>query len=349
MSTSTAPTTPPQSAASEHGDEQRRSGLRALLATVGGQNLSLIGALALVVALFGSLNSNFLSWANIQVIAEAATISGLLAVVQTVVIICGALDISVGSQAGLASVVSAMVFTSTGANPFAGMGAAIALGSLIGLFNGVVIVYGRVNPTIATLAGLAAYKGVAQLVSNGSAQGYVLNDPVFIFLSRGSIAGLPVMVWLLIVVAAAIHVLLKYTDIGRNIYAIGGNDTAARLAGINLNKYLISAYALSGMVAALAGILLTARTGSGQPVSGSEGLELQSITAAALGGCALKGGKGGIGGTLLAVALLGALSNGLTVQGINAFWQNVAQGGLLVAAVVIQQRRSGERAVGLPA
>lgn len=157
------------------------------------------------------------------------------------------------------------------------------------------------------------------------------------------------MVWILLLIAAAVHVLLTYTDIGRNIYALGGNDTAARLAGINLNKYLLSVYALTGMVAAVAGVLLTARTGSGQPTSGSEGLELQAITAAALGGCALKGGKGGIGGTLLAVALLGALQNGLTVQGINTFWQNVAQGLLLVAAVVIQQRRGRERAVGLPA
>ncbi|MFJ7969486.1 ABC transporter permease, partial [Streptomyces sp. NPDC096324] len=190
---------------------------------------------------------------------------------------------------------------------------------------------------------------VAQLISDGRAQGYVLNNDLFVFLGRGKIAGLPAMVCLLLLVAAALHVLLKYTDIGRNIYAVGGNDTAARLAGINLNKYLLAVYALSGMVAAVAGILLTARTGSGQPVSGSEGLELQAITAAALGGCALKGGKGGIGGTLLAVALLGALQNGLTVQGINTFWQNVAQGALLVAAVVIQQRRSGDRAVGLPA
>ncbi|MCX5126773.1 ABC transporter permease [Streptomyces sp. NBC_00347] len=325
------------------------SAARTWLARVGGQNLGLTGAMIAVLALFGSLNSNYLSWDNIQVIAEAVTIIGLLAVVQTVVIICGGLDISVGSQAGLASVTSAMVFTSTGSNAFFGIGASIAIGALIGTLNGAVIIYGRVNPTIATLAGLAAYKGVAQLISNGSAQGYVLNDSVFVFLSRGKIAGLPVMVWLLLLVAAAVHVLLKYTDIGRNIFAIGGNDTAARLAGINLNKYLIAVYALSGIVAAVAGVLLTARTGSGQPVSGSEGLELQAITAAALGGCALKGGKGGVGGTLLAVALLGALQNGLTVQGINAFWQNVAQGALLVAAVVIQQRRARERAVGLPA
>ncbi|AUY53965.1 ABC transporter permease [Streptomyces sp. CB01881] len=308
-----------------------------------------MGALVVVLALFGSLNDNFLSLSNLQVIAEAATITGLLAVVQTVVIICGGLDISVGSQAGVASVVSAMAFTSAGSNALAGMAAAVGVGLLVGILNGVVIVYGRVNPTIATLAGLAAYKGLAQLLSDGRAQGYVLNDDVFVFLGRGKIAGLPVMVWILILTAVAVHLLLKYTDIGRNVYAIGGNDTAARLAGISINKYLIAVYALIGAVAAVAGILLTARTGSGQPVSGSEGLELKAITAAALGGCALKGGKGGIGGTLLAVALLGCLENGLTVQGINSFWQNVAQGALLVIAVVIQQRRTGERAVGLPA
>ncbi|MFC8455040.1 ABC transporter permease [Kitasatospora sp. NPDC057223] len=342
----TATTTRP--AADSGADQRKRQNPLTFLATFGGQNLSLVGALALVLVLFGVLNENYLTLDNMQVIAEAATITGLLAVVQTVVIICGGLDISVGSQAGVASVVSAMAFTGAGSNAFVGMAAAVGVGLLIGVLNGVIIVYGRVNPTIATLAGLAAYKGLAQLISNGRAQGYVLNNDVFVFLGRGKIAGLPVMVWILILTCVAVHLLLKYTDIGRNIYAIGGNDTAARLAGININKYLIAVYALIGTVAAVAGILLTARTGSGQPTSGSEGLELKAITAAALGGAALRGGKGGIGGTLLAVALLGALENGLTVQGINSFWQNVAQGALLVIAVVIQQRRSGERAVGLP-
>ncbi|MFD0526275.1 ABC transporter permease [Kitasatospora arboriphila] len=344
---STTTDTPPASTGST--GARKGGNPAAVLASVGGQNLSLIGALVVVLALFGALNDNYLSISNLQVIAEAATITGLLAVVQTVVIICGGLDISVGSQASVASVVSAMAFTSAGSNALAGMAAAVGTGVLIGILNGLVIVYGRVNPTIATLASLAAYKGLAQLISNGRAQGYVLNDDVFVFLGRGKIAGLPVMVWILIVTALAVHLLLKYTDIGRNVYAIGGNDTAARLAGININKYLVAVYALIGTVAAVAGILLTARTGSGQPTSGSEGLELKAITAAALGGCALKGGKGGIGGTLLAVALLGCLENGLTVEGINFFWQNVAQGALLVIAVVIQQRRSGERAIGLPA
>lgn len=326
----------------------RQGRARAALAAVGAQNLSLIAALILVMGFFGALEPMYLSASNLTVIGQTATIAGLLALVQTVVIICGALDISVGSQAGLASVISAMAFTSTG-NAFAGMAAALAVGAVAGVVNGLIIVYGRVNPVIATLATLAAYKGFSQLISGGRAQGYVLGDDVFIFLARGEILGIQVQVWLLALVAAAILVLLKCTDIGRNLYAIGGNDIAARLAGIKINKYLISVYALTGVVAAIAGILLTARTGSGQPTSGSEGLELKAITAAALGGCALKGGKGGVVGTLLAVALLGALDNGLTVMEINTFWQNIAQGALLVAAVVVQQLRSGERAVGLPA
>jgi ribose transport system permease protein len=321
---------------------------RRILATIGPGNVSLVGALIVVVAVFSWLNSGYLTWDNVQVIGEAATVAGLLAVVQTVVIICGALDISVGSQTGVASVISAMAFMSTGHNPLLGMAAAIGVGIVAGVLNGLIIVYGRVNPVIATLAGLAAYKGVAQLISGGRAQGFVLGDDLFIFIARGRIAGIPVQVCILVLVAILVHLMLKYTDIGRNIYAIGGNDTAARLAGIKINKYLIAVYALAGIVAAVAGIVLTARTGSGQPTSGSEGLELQSITAAALGGCALKGGKGGVGGTLLAVLLLGALNNGLNVVGVNTFWQNVAQGALLVVAVIIQQRRSGERAVGLP-
>jgi len=353
--TTEQPTTDPQSGLSPGSGQRAGRGLDLsalaplrILRAIGPGNISLIGALIVLVVIFQSLNSGFLSTGNLAGIGDAVTVFGLLAVVQSVVIICGAMDISVGSQTGVASVISAMAFTATGSNAWLGILAAIAVGVVLGIVNGIIIVYGRVNPVIATLAGLAAYKGLAQLISGGKAQGFVLDNDTFIFLARGKIIGLPVPVIILAIVAIGVHVLLKYTDIGRNIYAIGGNDTAARLSGININKYLIAVYVLAGIVAAIAGIILTARTGSGQPVSGSEGLELQSITAAALGGCALKGGKGAIAGTLLAVLLLGALDNGLNVIGVNTFWQNVAQGALLVAAVVIQQRRSGERAVGLP-
>jgi ribose transport system permease protein len=264
------------------------------------------------------------------------------------VIILGALDISVGSMAGLASVISAMAFQATGSSGL-GILAAVGIGLLCGLINGCIIIFGRVNPVVATLATLATYKGVAQVVSDGKAQGYTGADDLFTFLAKGSVAGLPTLVWVFLIVAAILHFLLKYTDIGRNIYAIGGNDTAARLAGININRYIIGVYALVGVVAAIAGLLITARTGSGQPTSGSEGLELQAVTGAALGGTMLKGGKGSIVSTVLAVFILGVLDNGMSGLGINQFWQNVAHGALLVVAVVLQQLRSGERRVGLPA
>ncbi len=320
---------------------------RRILGAIGVQNISLIIAIALVVIVIGVQNPLFFTVPNLKVIGTAIAIVGLLAVVQTVVIILGALDISVGSVAGLASVTSAMIFTAT-ASPLAGVAGAIALGLLCGLINGAIIVFGRVNPVIATLATLAAFKGVAQLVSDGRAQGYTGADAFFTFLARGTLIGIPTLIWVLIVLAVLTHLVLRYTSVGRNIYAVGGNNIAARLAGIDINRYIIGVYMVTGAVAAIAGVLITARTGSGQPISGSEGLELQAITAAALGGAALKGGKGTISGTILAVVLLGVLSNGMTLLGVNTFWQNVAQGALLVVAVVIQQLRSGERRIGIP-
>jgi ribose transport system permease protein len=320
---------------------------RRLLRAVGVQNISLVLALAVLVAIIGAQNSKFFLVTNLETIGTAVTVVGLLAVVQTVVMLLGGLDISVGSAAGLASVVSAMVFMSTHS---AGIGILVALvtGVATGVFNGLVIVYGRVNAVIATLATYAGFRGLANLISNGRAQGYTGTDSTFVFLARGSIAGIPTLIWILVVLALAVHLMLRYTDIGRNIYAMGGNATAARLAGINLNRYVVGCYVAAGVFAAIAGVLLTARTGSGQPTSGSQGLELQAITAAALGGVAMQGGKGTITGTILAVVLLGVLQNGLTILNVNSFWQDIAQGFLLVVAVIIQQRRRGLRAVGLP-
>ncbi|MDN4482258.1 ABC transporter permease [Demequina lignilytica] len=344
---STTTTRPPVVSSDAAAEPKRPNAAMRLLSAVGVQNVSLLIAIVLVVTIIGTQNSLFFTVGNLRVIGTAIAIMGLLAVVQTVVIILGALDISVGSVAGLTSVTSAMIFTATGGALF-GIAGAVGIGIVAGLINGCIIVFGRVNPVIATLATLAAYKGIAQLVSDGRAQGFTGADPVFTFLARGTVLGIPALIWVLIIVAVAAHVVLKYTAAGRNIYAVGGNNTAARLAGININRYILACYAATGAVAAIAGVLITARTGSGQPVSGSEGLELEAITAAALGGAALKGGKGAISGTILAVILLGVLTNGMTLLGVNSFWQNVAKGALLVTAVIIQQLRSGERRIGIP-
>jgi ribose transport system permease protein len=343
----TSTTSQPTVAVPDGDVAQRPSGLRRALDAVGVQNVSLLIALAALMAIIAAQNSDFFLVSNLKTIGTTVSIVGVLAVVQTVVMLIGGLDISVGSAAGLTSVVSAMVFTSQH-SAGAGILAAAGVGLLTGLFNGVVIIYGRVNAVIATLATYAGFRGLADLISNGRAQGYTGTDSTFVFIARGSIAGIPTLIWILIAVALAAHLMLRFTDVGRNIYAMGGNPTAARLAGINLNRYVIGCYIAAGAIAALAGIMLTARTGSGQPTSGSQGLELQSITAAALGGISLRGGKGAIPGTILAVLLLGVLQNGLIILNVNSFWQDIAQGFLLVVAVIIQQRRRGTRAIGLP-
>jgi ribose transport system permease protein len=341
----TAATLTPEPATPAPTSHRRRFVGRAMR-SIGVQNLILVAAIAILVVTIGASNSSFYLVSNLKTIGMAVTISGLLAVIQTVVIIMGGIDLTVGSIAGLSSVVSAMVFTQV--NSGVSLVAALAVGGVCGLISGCIVVFGRVTPMIATLAGLIAFKGVAQLLSDGRAQGYTGADPLYIFLARGAVLGIPTLIWVLAVVAALVHVMLRYTRVGRNIYAVGGNDVAARLSGININNYILGVFALAGAVSALAGILITARTGSGQPVSGSEGLEFQSITAAALGGVALRGGKGSIGGTILAVILLGVLLNGMSLLGVDPFWQNIVQGTLLVVAVTVQQLRGGERRVGLP-
>nr|WSZ11896.1 ABC transporter permease [Streptomyces canus] len=311
------------------------------------QNLVLAAAIVVLAIFFYSQNQGFLSLANIRTVGETVAIVGVLSIVQTVLIVCGVIDISVGSMTGACSVVSAIVFTDLGSSTLSLL-AAVGCGLVLGAINGITIVYGRVNPIIATLGTYSAYQGLALVLTDGQARGYVLNDPLFVFISRGTLVGIPIMVWLLIVVAVIIGFVLKRTDLGRNIYAIGGNDVAARLAGISINRYLVGVYLLSGVVAAVAGIMLTAYTGSGNPVSGSNGLELQSITAAALGGAVLAGGKGGVGGTIFAVTLIGTLDNGLTILNISSFYQYIAQGALLIIAVVIQKRRAREPRIGRP-
>lgn len=321
--------------------------LSRLYKKIGIQNVILIVAIIILIIGIGTANHNFFRLSNISMIGQSVAIMGILSIVQMVVIIMGGIDMTVGSVAGLCSVASAMLFMR-----FNNAGLAILLtlilGIICGLITASVVVFGRVPPMVATLAGLMAYQGVAQVISDGRAQGYTGSNSVFTFLAQGTVLYIPALIWILILVCLFVHILLRYAIAGRNIFAVGGNDAAARLSGINVNHIIIGCFALSGFIAALAGILLTARTGTGQPVSGSDVLMFQSVTAAALGGVAFRGGKGSVGGTVLAVILLGILLNGMSLLGINAFWQNVAEGVMLLAAVIPQQLRAGLQPVGLP-
>lgn len=305
---------------------------------LGAQNISLLIALALLVAVIGSQNQDFFLTSNLINIGVAISVLGVVSIVMTVVIVSGGLDISVGSTAGLASVAAAGALTAVDSAGF-GIAAGVAIGAVAGAVNGLIITFGRVNPVIATLATYSAYRGIAFALTDGKA--VAVNNDTFIALGSDRIWGIPYPVIVLVLVAIAFFVFLRYTDIGRNVYAIGGNPIASRLAGISLTKYRLGIYTLSGAVAGLAGVLLTAKTLAGEPSAGTQGLELEAITAALLGGCALAGGKGTIVGALLGVTIIGVLDNGLILLNVPSFYQLIAKGALLVLAVMIQEWRTG--------
>ncbi|ROU03401.1 ABC transporter permease [Histidinibacterium lentulum] len=317
--------------------------LKRITAFVGAENLSLIIALIILVALIASQSEFFFSARNILNIGQNMAVVGLLAVGMTLVIVSAGLDISVGSMAGAASVVCALVVNAT---DMVGLGIAggMALGTVLGLVNATIITVLRVNPVVATLATFSAFRGLAFLIAPGGRPVGVL-DPELRFLGSGRVfetegfPGIPVSFLILLFVAVVAHIVMKTTVFGRSIYSMGGNPAAARLAGINLTSMKFRIYAISGALAGLAGVIVTARTSSGQPASGTQGLELEAITAVFLGGALLSGGKGTIVGTMLAVMLIAVLANGMNLLGIPTFYQLVAKGLLLVAAVAIGQWR----------
>ena len=319
-----------------------RSALARPIEAFGTHNFSLLIALAILIAIFGMLRPDvFFLPRNISNIGQAIAILGVLATAQTIVIVSGGLDISVGSVLGMSTVCIALGVAATGSTMIAIL-FGIGVSALMGIINGLIITFGRVNAVIATLGTMAAFRGVAFIISNG--RSIPIFDPNLRFIGDGLILGIPVTIVVLLLVAAIFYVLMRYTIVGRNIYAIGGNPLVARLAGLPIRTYQISIYALSGAAAGLAGMLLAARTGSGQPLSGSQGAELEAITAAVLGGCALTGGKGTIIGAMLGVLIIGVLNNGMILTSVPTFYQMVAKGVLLIAAVMIaeyQSRRYG--------
>ncbi len=363
--TTTTPTTP--TTPSVIRPRRGRGLIRRVIAAVGVDNLSLVLALVLLVVVIGNLSpllgisggQFFWSWQNLMnSLAQSIVIVGLLAIGETVVIVAGALDISVGSIASVASVFSAIIVTQGVLGSF-GAGsmqlailAGIAAGVFCGVINGLIVTILKVNPIIATLGTLAAFDGLAFLIAPEGKPIGVVTQPEFTWLGTGRFLqdlpipdlggrpwpGVPVIFVVLIIVAVVMHVVMRYTEFGRSIYAIGGNATAARLAGINLRNVRITMYLISGAIAGLAGVLLTARVTSGNPINGRS-LELQAITAVFLGGAATTGGRGTIVGTFLAVLLVGVLTNGMNLLGVGAFYQRVALGILLVGAVAVAQYR----------
>lgn len=318
---------------------------RRLADVIGVENLSLLIALACVTSIIAFQTDKFFLPQNLlNSLGQNIAVVGLVAVGGTVVILAAALDISVGSIAGVASVVAAVVVVQTGVMQF-GLAAGVMAGLIAGLVNGLIVSVFRVNSIIATLGTLAAFKGLAFLLAPDGKPIGVGTEPAFTWLGSGRVlqfdgfVGIPVLLVILVVVALAVHVLMRYTTFGRSIYAIGGNPAAARLSGIDIRRVQVTMFAMSGAIAGLAGVLITARTTAGNPNNG-QGLELQAITAVFLGGAATSGGKGTVVGTILAVLLIGVLQNGMNLLGVNTFYQDVSRGLLLIGAVAISQWRA---------
>ncbi|MBB3930136.1 ribose/xylose/arabinose/galactoside ABC-type transport system permease subunit [Kaistia hirudinis] len=290
--------------------------------------------LLLMIAAFSFLNPRFLTLTNFQNVARNTAPLIISASAMTVVMIARGLDLSVGSVLAASSVVAATLAVQGVPLPLAFL-AAILLGCLIGFANGAIIVKMRVSPIIVTLGALNIARGLAYLITPSA---------ILVGLPRNwgsigtsSIGPFPMPILLAVLVVAIYAFVTRRTKFGKHIYAVGGNEEAARLSGVNVERTLITLYVLSGAMAALAGLVLSTRVGSGDPNIGV-GFELEVIAAVIIGGTSLSGGEGRILGTVIGAVIVGVLSNGLNLSGVEPFWQYVAQGVVLIAAVVVDKR-----------
>ncbi|MCA0453688.1 MAG: ABC transporter permease [Chloroflexi bacterium] len=297
--------------------------------------LVLLGALIVMCLVIGSRAPTFLSMNNVVTIASTLAAVGISAIGMTIVLITGGVDLSVGSVAALTGVVASSLWPST-LPIWPAVGVALLSGLLVGLLNGFIITRLRINPLITTLATYSAVRGIAFVVSG--TQDNQLGEPSFQFLGRGNIAGVPFSLILMLALYLIFALVLRYTRFGRNLFAIGGSPDAARLAGIHMNRHLLIAYGLCGLLSALSGIVSASQLAAGRPQS-AFGLEFAVIAAVVLGGTTLVGGKGTLLGTLIGVILLRTLDNGLIQLNVSAFWQDVARGVVLLLAVGVDQIR----------
>jgi len=299
---------------------------------------SLIFAIILMVIIFSAIEPVYLSSGNLLDILDQTVINGLLAIGITYAIITAGIDLSIGSIFAVVIVITGDLLV-RGMNPVIAIAVGIGLGFVLGVVNGLLITKFKLQPFIATLGTMSAYRGIAYIYTGGWPV-LEIPDNFRSMLAGDVVKDVPVSVLILIAFTIVSHIILKYTKLGTYIFAIGGNEEATKLSGVNVDRTKILTYALCGVGAALAGMILLARLGSGEPATG-QGYELNAIAAAAIGGASLAGGKGNMIATLLGAILLSALKVGLVVVGVDSFWQYIATGAIIVVAAyseVIQDK-----------
>lgn len=311
-----------------------RSSPRPWSGLLGRESGIIIGLLALCVV-FSWLNPAFMRVDNLLDVALQSSITAVLAIGMTIVIITAGIDLSVGSMVALSAYLTADLMARGVSVPLA-IAAGLGSGLLAGAFNGLLITRGKLPPFIVTLGTMSLMRGLVLIYSQGTPVYGV--PPEFKALIAGRLLGVPAPVVIAAVIAILAHLVLNYTPFGQQVIAIGGNEEAARLSGINVQRRLVSVYMISGLLAGVAALILTARLGAAEPISGT-GYELNAIAAAVMGGASLSGGQGSILGTVVGALIMGALQNGLTLNNVPAFYQQVAVGAVIIVAVFVDQAR----------
>jgi len=301
------------------------------------QNKSLIGLIALIVAV--SLASpNFLKLENLLNVLRQTSINAAIAMGATFVILTGGIDLSVGAILALAGAFAATLIAG-GHGLASTMLLVLLAGVAIGAVSGLLVTYGAVQPFIATLVSMTVLRGIVLVFSNGTpidSSGGDASD-AFATIGDGYVLGLPIPVIIAAIVFAGCWVALTQTRFGRYVYAIGGNENVARLSGVNVTLVKISVYAVSGLLSALAGIILTARLESAQPTAGL-GYELDAIAAVVVGGTSLAGGIGSMTGTLIGSLIIGVLSNALNLLDVSSYYQLITKGCVILLAVLVDRQ-----------
>ncbi len=302
------------------------------------QKLGPLLGLLLIIIIISFMSPSFLTATNIFNVLRQVSISALIAFGMTFVILTGGIDLSVGSTLALTGAISAGLLAG-GVNPLLAMLIGLLLGALLGAINGVIIAKGKVAPFIATLATMTIFRGLTLVYTDGKPVSGLGDSQAFQLFGKGYLFGIPVPVVTMIVAFIVLYFILKQTTFGRRVYAIGGNEEASRLSGINVDRITIAVYALTGMLAALSALILTSRLNSAQPTAG-QSYELDAIAAVVLGGTSLTGGRGWIFGTLVGALIIGVLNNGLNLIGVSSFFQQVVKGIVILIAVLLDRKKT---------
>ncbi|GAA0862950.1 ribose ABC transporter permease [Paraclostridium tenue] len=298
---------------------------------------SLVGLLLLIVVV-SILSPSFLSTRNILNILRQTSVNAIIAAGMTFVILTGGIDLSVGSVLALSGAFAASLLASGQSIIVAAM-AAIVVGAVVGFLNGFVIAKGKLQPFIATLATMTILRGITLVFTDGKPITLGSNALAMAFgkIGGGTILGIPSPVIITILVFISCYYILNHTKMGRYTYALGGNEEATKLSGLNTDKIKIWVYTISGILSAVAGIIITSRLYSAQPTAGT-GYELDAIAAVVLGGTKLTGGKGKISGTIIGALIIGVLSNALNILDVSSYYQMMVKGIVILIAVLLDRK-----------